>query len=45
MVHTYEDFQVKSYEMGLFAKSHPIPLIWLSLKFSELRASLEPYIF
>jgi hypothetical protein len=34
MVHTCEDFQVNKCEMGLFAKSHSIPLIWLSLKIS-----------
>jgi hypothetical protein len=27
--------QVKRCELGLFAKSHSIPLMWLSLKISE----------
>jgi hypothetical protein len=32
MVHMFEDLQVKRCELGLFAKSHSILLIRLSLK-------------
>jgi hypothetical protein len=35
MVHTFEDFQVKRCGRGLFAKSHSIPLMWLSMKTVE----------
>jgi hypothetical protein len=34
-VHTFEDFQVKICDLGLFAKSHSTLLMWLSLKISE----------
>jgi hypothetical protein len=35
MVHMFEDLQAKRCELGLFAKSHSIPFIRLSLNFSE----------